>query len=613
MAKLGDDRRVQWVRNGCGCLFAALALLFGVAASVVALASVGLVFGITLFRGGRIVRRALDVSRVRAERRLESAQARRGAMVARTHDWLRKVQGTLRALASSADVDPTATEAAAAGAEVLQGLRDSLDSTRSARGQFKGGHVPIVGGNADAISKRLGGELKPYSWTPAHLIPGRLRGAATQTSMVIDEIRVLHNAEIERSVLLLTLVSRAVLILLAPMLGGWIIADTPVVDTGSIANLAWLLAALTSLGTMLAAARVVEKAMSDTEQGFRFRRRLLQIEVPVALAVLLLQPVWTVAIFAAGWTNWWQRQTPALAFDWRKLAIFAAAVSGLQAVGLSLQSVPPGPAAVEICATLLVMAVTGASYGAMLPLTVATAIGVVVGDSARSIRVARAARTELLSCSRQLATVAATIDAAAPELPLARNAASMARKGGENLEHEADLFGRRGVLAKQVLVDLFDQAIVQSTLNRPDSRQHRVASEAAAAAGDLPPPYAMEPILGGLVLAQVPQKRDAYVLQRFLVNALNEASTHGTEGVRVLVRLRDERLIVTVGNLPKTDGVGAASEGREILEHYAAKLPEGRLTEPLGLRPSEAVGSSLPGRWWVAEVECSVTVLSVPL
>ena len=604
----------HWLlQTGCGCLVAAIALVVGVPPSVVALALFGSLFGLTLFRGGRIVQRALEVSRARAERRLESAEARRGAMVSRTHDWLRKVQNELEALAASSDASPVAVNAAEASVELLEGLRGSLDSTRTSRRQFKGGRVPIVGGNAEAISKRLGGELKPYSWTPAHLMPGRFRGAATQTSMVIDEIRVLHNAEIERSVLLLTLVARAVLVLLAPLLGNWTRADTPVVATGPLANLVWLLAAVVSLGTMLAGPRVVDTAMSDGEEASRFRHRLLWIETPVALLALLLQPAWTVAIFASGWTNWWQRQTPGLAFDWGKLTIFVVAVVGLQASGLALQSVPAGAAAVEIVVALLAIAITGASYGAMLPLTVATAIGVVVGDSARSIRVARVARAELLSCSRQLAVAAATIDATAPEMPLARNAASMARKGAENLEREADLFGRRGALARQVFADLFDQAVAQSTLNRPDSRQHLVASQAAAAAGDLPPPYAMEPILGSLVLARVRRRRDAHVLQRFLVNALNEASTHGTEGVRILARRRDDRLLVTVGNLPRSQSAGAVSEGRSVLEHYASNLPGGRLTEPWGLRPPEAVESPLSLSWWVAEAECDITVIEIPL
>jgi hypothetical protein len=580
---------------------------------VVALGVLGLTLGLTLLRGGRIVQRALDISQVRGERRLANAQARRGAAVARTHSWLRKTEDELRAFAASSGADPAASSAAEDSAEMLRGLHDELDSTRTSRNQFKGARIPVVGGNADAISERLGGELKPYFWAPGHLIPGRLRGATTQTTMVINEIRVLHNAEIERSVLLLTLVARAVLVLLAPLLGSWTSADTPVAETGALANVAWLLAAAISLGTLLSGPRLVDLVMTDSKAASRFRRRLLCLEVPVALAVLLLQPAWTVAVFATGWTNWWQRQTPSLAFDWRKLAIFVLAVVGLEAVGLGLQSVSAGAATLEIVVALLAIAVTGGSYGAMLPLTVATVIGVVVGDSARSIRVAREARAELLKCSRQLAVTAATIDAAAPEMPLARSAASMARKGADNLEREADLFGKRGVLAREVLADLCDQAITQSTLARPDTKTYRVASEAAAAAGAPSPPYAMEPILGHLALARVPERGNAQALLRFLVEALNEASTHGTEGVRMLVRRRGDRLLVTVGDLPRSGRVGAASEGQASIAHYASKLPGGRLTEPLGLRPSEAVESPSPGPWWVAEVGCDATVLENPL
>jgi hypothetical protein len=604
----------SWRRQALACLLlAAVALGAGAPASLVALGALAVALGTALLRGGKLMRRAIEVSRVRADRRLAGASARRGLALARTHDWLRKTQDALGGFASSSDAGAGAVEAAEASLEMLDGLRDSLDATRASRNQFKGGHIPIMGGNAEAISERLGGTLKPYSWTPGHLLPGRFRGAATQTSMVIDEIRVLHNAEIERSVLLLTLVARAILLLLAPLLGSWTNAATPVSETGAVADAFWLLAAGCSLATMLAGPEVVDLAMSDSEKGFRFRRKLLWIEVPICLGLVLLQPAWTVVVFTTGWTNWWQRQTPELAFDWRKLAIFVAAVIGLQSAGLALQSVAFGPGLVEVVAALAAIAITGGSYGAMLPLTAATAIGVVVGDSTRSIRVARAARLELMTCSRQLAITAATIDAAAPEIPQARNAARLARTGARNLEREADLFGRRGVQARQVLADLFDQAIAQSTLPRPDSSDYAVAAEAAEAAGLPVPPYAIEPILGELALARVRERRHAQALQRFTVTALNEASNHGTEGVRVLAKRRHDRFLVTVGNLPKAKTVGKTSEGRGMLERFASKLPGGRLTEPVGPRPSAAVGLPIEGSWWVVELECDVTILTIPL
>ncbi|HEY5332054.1 MAG TPA: hypothetical protein VIJ21_00790, partial [Solirubrobacterales bacterium] len=458
-----------WQLAGGGSAIAVL-LAIGVSATVVALLSLGAVLSLTLLRGGRIVRRALDVSVARRERRLETAQARRGETVARAHNWMRNAQDRLEDFVA-VESDPAAAAAASQSIELLQGLRDSLDRSRNSREQFKGGRIPVIGGNAEAISTRLGGELKSYWWTPAHLIPPRLRGAAAQTTMVVEEIRVLHNAEIERSVLLLTLVARALLVLLAPLLGAWTSAKTPVADTGTVADLVWLAAAVVCVGTVAIGPRAVDLAMTDSEAGFRFRQRLLWIEVPVALAVLICQPAWTVVVFVTGWTNWWQRQTPALAFDWRKLAIFVAAVIVLQGVGLALQGVATGPAALEVAVALLAIAVTGGSYGAMLPLTAATAIAVVVGDGTRSIRIARAARMELLACSNQLFLTASLIDAAAPEMPLARDAASMARQGAENLEREADLFGNRGVLARQVLVDLLGQAISRSALARADTRK----------------------------------------------------------------------------------------------------------------------------------------------
>jgi hypothetical protein len=613
---VGSHRRLvtkAWAwQLACGGSAIAALLAFGVPATAVALLSLGTALGLTLLRGGRIVGRALDVSVARRERRLETAQARRGETVARAHNWMRNAQDRLEDFAAT-ESDPAAIAAAEQSVELLQGLRDSLDRSRHSRDQFKGGRIPVVGGNAEAISTRLGGELKSYSWTPAHLIPPRLRGAAAQTTMVVEEIRVLHNAEIERSVLLLTLVARALLVLLAPLLGAWTSADTPLAGTGVVADLVWLAAAAVCVGTVAIGPRAVDLAMTDSETGFRFRRGLLRIEVPVALAVLVFQPAWTVVVFATGWTNWWQRQTPALAFDWRKLAIFVATVISLQGLGLGLQGVATGPAALEIAVALLAIAVTGGSYGAMLPLTAATAIAVVVGDGTRSIRVARAARMELLACSDQLFLTASVIAAAAPELPLARDAASMARQGAENLEREADLFGKRGVLARQVLVDLLDQAISRSALAREDTHKYRVTAEAAAAMGDPPPAYAMDPLPDPVLQARMRERHEANALLQFLVAALNEAGVHGTEGVRILARRRGERLLVTVGNLPKEEIAQAPSEGGEILRHYASKLPSGRITDPLGPRPGSAVDSPLPYVWWVVEAECDIRVLDSPL
>ena len=455
--------------------------------------------------------------------------------------------------------------------------------------------------------------MKPFSWTPAELLPDRLRWMGTQTSMVISDIRVLHNAEIERSVLLLTLVARAVLVVLAPLLGTWTHADTPLTATGPLADAVWLLAAAVSLATLVKGPLIVDEAMTDSAEAQRFRHRLLRVEVPIALAVLLLQPAWTVVVFVTGWTNWWQRQTEGLEFDWLKLAVFIGAVVGLQAAGLALQGVAVGPAIAEVVVALLAIAVTGGSYGAMLPLTIATAITVVVGDGTRSIKVAHATRRELLACSLQLSQTAAEIDAAAPEMPLARHAAALARKGAEDLERDSERYGQQGARTKRVLGDLCAQALTQSRLDPEDSSAYRDARQAAKAIGEPEPPYAMPPILGPLTLARLASRRHANVLRRFLVVALNEASVHGTGGVLVVARRRDERLLVAVGNLPRRIAADGASEGGVQLRLLASNLPRGRLTEPAGLRDGAEIGSPLPGPWWVVEAECDIAVLKNPL
>lgn len=194
-------------------------------------------------------------------------------------------------------------------------------------------------------------------------LPEVARGGLRQVSFALDEIRLLHSADIERSVLITTLVSRAVLVPLTPVLGAWTPMRVPFDGAGMPATVAWAAASVVALGTAVRAPVIVERVMQDSDGGRRLRNLLLRLEVPIALAALPLLPSWTVVVFASGWTNWWQRQTLGLVFDWRKLGAFVAAVVGLQSAGLTAQHVRSGSAAGQVVAGCAAIGISEAATG----------------------------------------------------------------------------------------------------------------------------------------------------------------------------------------------------------------------------------------------------------
>jgi hypothetical protein len=587
-----------------------IAIALGAPATTVVLAMLVLSLGLALLAGGQIVQRAVEVTRLRGEEQAASAAARFGAGVSRAHDWIR-VEGQLRALLDT-ELDPRLRTEITRSIEIIEELREAMREASNLRYQH-GRRVLPVGGHAEAVAERSGGSLKPYSWTPQQLIPARLRGASTQLSMILDEVRVLHNAEIERSVLLFTLLARATLVAMAPLLGAWTKADTPWVETDLVADLVWAAAALVSLATLAMAPRIIDTVMRDEESASRFRHRLLQIEVPICLLAVPLLPAWTVVVFTAGWTNWWQRQTPRLEFDWSKLAVYVGVVVLLQVLGLTAQSLEGGEIALEVTIALAAIAVIGGSYGAMLPLALATVVAVVIGDGSRSIRTARRARGGLLDCARQLRATASLIDTTGPEMPQARNAATLSRQAASNLEREADLFGRRGLLAPQVLAELFDQAIGDSRLLRAGSVQLDLERRAAEDQGVDPPAFALEPILGDLAFARMAKQRHARILRAILVTAYNEAGVHGSRGVRAELQHAFGRLRLYVANLPRPDSEGTYGSGGKRLADLASKLPGGSLVAPLGLRAAAELGYPGSSPWWVVEVSFDAKVLADPV
>jgi len=622
LARAGDKRSRALGRLAVGA--AAIAVGFGAGARVrrpLARGAIGLVLldvACNAPTARDIVVNALDVAEQRARNQRGLVLARLGRSLGRAHQPLSRVRDDLR---SVLELSPAADSAAptAIALERLERIGALLRDSRFLREELGDdrGNLPLFGGHAARITRDRESPLTYGSGASLpRALPRRVRRGVRHVGLVFNEVRLLHSRDIERSVFEYTLISRALLVCLAPWLGGWTAAPTPLFETGVAGDLAWGGMAVVSVVTAVRTPQVVELAMEDSATGRRLRTRLLRLEVPLAVAGLVLMPTWTVAVFAAGWTNWWQRQTLRLRFSWPKLAGFVAAVVALQQVGLARASVPLPDAAGETALSLLAILVIGASYGAMLPLALATAISVVLGDTRRSLSAARRARDELLVCARDLEAAADSLRPLAASVPAAERAAAGARQAARQLERSADTLGRRGLFVSQVLSELADEATVRSFAPRHGSREHERRVIAAEAMAEPPPAYVGEPIYSPRALqnARLRTQGKARRVRALLEWALNEADRHGTGGIRVLLSLDGDRLVARVANRsrPGVHAVaGLAGEGAAELRRLVKQLPDGR-AELRGEAPPSEVGIATGPDWFVVRVSWSAAGLEVP-
>jgi hypothetical protein len=571
-------------------------------------------FGVTVYGARRMVTNAVAEAGRREDMQRDLAEAHLGQALGGAHDALNSIEPELRhllgdpALPRSVDVS---LEDALRSVEVLSELlRDSTPARAALIDE--NGVVPLVGVSAARQHRQGAGAVKPLYGDRDGLprfVPSELRAAARQVGLVLDETRLLHTAEVERAVLLFTLLSRAVLVSLSPVLGEWSPVRQPLVGGFRATDIPWGAASIVSIATALGGPWVVRMAMTDSPAGRRFRNRLLAVEVPVATAAILFSPAWTIVVFASGVTNWWQRQSNGMAFHWGKLATFVIWVVSLRAASLARQGVPLQASTLEVAGALTAILVTGASYGAMLPLTIATALDVLVGDGRRSLRAVLKARGELVRAARQLNETAEAIDAAAPGSDAAHLAATTARRAALQIERAADRAGRRGLMSSHLLSELTAEAIARSFLPRRETPELERRQEMARESGEESPPYATEAIFLSpeLTAARIDRQRHARALRAIIEHSLNEAGVHGTGGVRLILSGDEPTLTVRVGNRPATDrhrGIGGQGGGH--LDRLAARLTDGEVER--GIRPATDVRMPKGTDWWVVELRCSMSI-----
>jgi hypothetical protein len=571
-------------------------------------------FAVAIYGARKMVANAITEASRREEHKEILVDAQLGQALGGAHDALNSVEPELRALLRDPQFPPALASSIEEALHSIAVLSQLLRNSAQAREALtdENGLVPFVGISAAQQHKGGPRTVRPLYGSRDGLpkfVPSELRAAARQVGLVLDETRLLHTADVERAVLLFTLLSRAVLVSLSPLLGEWTPVRQPLAGGLQVADIPWVAASLTSIGTAIAGPWIVRMATEDSPEGRQFRSRLLLIEVPVCAATLFFSPSWTVVVFASGVTNWWQRQNKTMAFNWRKLSIFVAGVIALQGAGLAREHVPLVTSSLEVFGSLTAILITGASYGAMLPLTIGTAVDVLVGDGRRSLRAVITARGELVLAARQLRDTAEAIDVAAPDSDAARRAAATARRAALQIERAADRAGRRGLMSSHLLPGLAAEAIARSFLRRRDPTELERRQGQAQEAGEPAPPYATEPIFLSpeLVHARITRQSHADALRTIIERSLNEAHIHGTRGVRVVVRREGSKLDVRIGNRPAPDNsVGISGQGGADLKRLVRRLVEGTLE--LGLRPADEVRMPDGEEWWVVKLTCSMSI-----
>jgi len=503
---------------------------------------------------------------------------------ARTHDPFRGAADALHRARGRGVTDQPAIDRAMTSIEAVDAaLRETSTARRVGRRENEAslfGGVASEHRGAIEVTRLYGDPLTLPGW----LRPGP-RDALLRVGRVLDDVRLLHSMQLEWSVMLLTLWARAILVGLSPLLGAVAFAPLPLDDGFEFATVPWLLAAGWAAGCALIAPRTARLVLSRTDAGHAARRVLLAVEVPLACVTAVLFPAWTVVVFAAGWTNWWQRQwndpQAKAEFSWSRLGIFLAVVVSTQVAGLVLHGVGAGGALIEVLAALAAIAVVGGSYGAMWPVSAAVLVQIVGGALFKR-------RDAIRSVGRRL-------DGPIDDLRAAARAIEVAEPGNEGARADADAL--RGVARqlqlREAVADrsrrrtpLDVEALLESALRDGGTMQESPVGERmvadAAGAGEAEPVTLALPSISpeSLRTARFASRSYARTVKQLVVRCAMEARTHGTGVLQTILRPEGEELVLRIANRPApspSTGRRGRGRGRRELVGLAESLPGGEL------------------------------------
>lgn len=483
----------------------------------------------------------------------------------------------------------------------LEDLRRSLDSVvqrlgltesqRDAIGDEQGRLPRLVGGLAvpdqeETTMKLYGDPVNVPVWVRWH----ELRDALSAVGRVLDDVRQLHSAEIEWLVLSFTLFARALLLVLTPAVGALtfgVVPDLP--DSSSATTALWMGAGAWAIATAFAAPALATLVMQASQRGARVRRLLLVVELPLSCALALVVPAWTAVAFSAGWTNWWQRvarqggdRKEIPDFSWSKLSIWILVVAGTQVAGLLGVDTPLSAwqVAVEVGWTMIVIAVIGGSYGAMLPVSAGMLISVV----------ARGARDE----RRAAEDVTAVIHEVAEKMARAADDLALHEAGGQGAD-AAEVLRRstRQLLSPErrelrrrqprSLVPLVYLGLAEGGYEMWAGDPRALGNRSRAEREGEPSPVivqrpSFQPSQAAFDDIRL-SRRDASTLRRLLKACVVEARVHGVRRVETVVGLAGDRVEIRIANEParraQHEGRG---RGSKLIATLAQRLPGGRET-----------------------------------
>ena len=604
----GRWRARPWVAVVVGSAVAAVSMRSRsrspLAAAVVVL--VGQAAAFAAARGA--LRHVTDVqARRRAHERARSRAYRDLLVDMATHGPLGVARDQLRGV-ELADLRPRAAVAVAAALRSFEEIEAELAVTASLRAELDAVRDRGLGGFAPNAPSRRGKPLALYGVRPdlPPYVPVEVGVAIQQVGAVMDEVRLLHTAEIEWSALLFTLWSRAALLGLAPRLPTLTAAPVRVRCGSAGVDPTWTLATAFALATASAAPAVATAVMDRGPSGRRVRRQLLLAEVPLACGLAYRHPSWLACTYATGWTNWWQRPD----FNWPRLGVFIATLSALQAAGLRRRGVPVARSAGEIVSTLAAIFYTGGSYGAMLPLSASVAAEVVVTGGLRDARAARAAR-------RRMQAAAATLREAGEALGDAAAASSGTAIVAQTVIEAAAKLERSAAAIDEppdVLGELVATAHRRSDVPVRDSADAVRRRAEAERVGLDPPAELRTPTYKqgeALRTARVREARDARVLHDIVAVLIQEAEVHGTGPVHVTWELAGGRLVLRVANRVRSmPRAGLRGSGAARLARLAGRLPGPGTVDTRDKVDGSFVGMQPRPGWFGVQVSCSASVLA---
>ncbi len=489
-----------------------------------------------------------------------------------------------------------------ASPEQRPGLTGALDDLKALEAELRGaapsmgvrrrpGRAFAVGGLVADRTSYDDADARRYahpSRVPTWIRHSGARMTLTRVGDVLDDVRRLHSAEIEGVVLLLTLWARLLIVGAAPWLGALSIGALPLSGSPTAADLPWAAALAISLATALAAPRIATEVMRRDDHGRRVRRALLTVEIPIAVAALLCTPCWPVLVFAAGWTNWWQRP----AFSYIRLGWWVLLLLGLAAAGGALGALSVAEIATEVAIGMLVIALIGDSYGALLPVSAGLTTRVIIGGLLAP-RQARSQADDGIAEAIQLLTGAAdALDRDQADGSAAPVEATELRAAADQLAARADREARLSWRAPLGLVALVEDALLYAAPLAESAPAHALAERARRAGRAAP--LTIVPDIDWPVGAQrwrYASRRSAACVRALIIEIVDEATRYGTGPLATFVLLDGDELVLRFVNRVASGVPQGRTTGEARVQRLAAEAG-GRLTErqrvtgpALGVRP----------------------------